>query len=135
MNIKNNITHTIGDIRDDQILSDVFKQTKPEIVFHLAAQALVGRSYDEPKATFDTNFGGSINLFEAIRECDSVQALVFITSDKAYRNKEWIWGYRENDELGGSDPYSASKAAAEMAFLAYSKPWNAKRNMAFKRSK
>lgn len=111
--------HVIGDIRDLGSLRDTFKKAEPDLVFHLAAQALVRRSYDDPKNTFDTNVGGSINVLEAVRDCPSVRALVYITSDKAYLNKEWPWGYRENDELGGHDPYSASKAAAEMAFMAY----------------
>ena len=88
-------------------------------MFHLAAQALVRRSYRDAKKTFDTNVGGSVNVLECVRETPSVRALVYVTSDKCYQNKEWIWGYRENDELGGHDPYSASKAAAELVFSAY----------------
>lgn len=119
LGLDRDIRHVLGDIRDLDALARVVDDTRPEVVFHLAAQALVRRSYDDPKTTFDTNVGGSVNLLEALRHCDSVRALVFITSDKAYLNKEWPWGYRENDELGGHDPYSASKAAAEMAFMAY----------------
>jgi CDP-glucose 4,6-dehydratase len=96
-----------------------FAQARPEVVFHLAAQALVRRSYAEPQLTFATNLLGSVNVMEAVRACDSVRTLVYITSDKCYLNKEWLWGYRENDELGGRDPYSASKACAELAFQAY----------------
>jgi len=113
------IRHTIGDIRDLDALARAAQDVQPDIVFHLAAQALVRRSYDDPKTTFDTNVGGSVSVLEVVRHCDSVQALVIITSDKAYLNKEWPWGYRENDELGGHDPYSASKAGAEMACMAY----------------
>ena len=113
------IRHVIGDVRDLDTLAKLVQDTQPEIVFHLAAQALVRRSYDDPKLTFDTNVGGSVNLLETMRHCETVRALVFITSDKAYLNKEWAWGYRENDELGGHDPYSASKAGAEMAFMGY----------------
>ena len=117
--LRNRIHHQDGDIRDRERLGVVFRNAQPEFVFHLAAQALVRRSYCDPKGTFDTNVGGSVNLLECVRETPAVKSLVYITSDKCYRNKEWIWGYRENDELGGHDPYSASKAAAEMVFAAY----------------
>jgi len=119
LNIQDRIHHVEADIRDVDRLKAVFDESEPDFVFHLAAQALVRRSYDDPKTTFDTNLGGAVNLLEAVRRTKSIQALVFITSDKCYLNKEWTWGYRENDELGGHDPYSASKAAAEMAFMAY----------------
>jgi CDP-glucose 4,6-dehydratase len=89
------------------------------MVFHLAAQALVKRSYDDPLLTFSTNVMGSLNLLESIRECPSIRSLVYITSDKCYWNNEWVWGYRENDPLGGPDPYSASKACAEHVFKSY----------------
>jgi CDP-glucose 4,6-dehydratase len=113
------IHHVDGDIRDLDALKNVFAKSKPEIVFHLAAQPLVTRSYEEPKLTFDTNVGGSANLLECVRHSPSVRALIYVTSDKCYRNREWVWGYRENDELGGHDPYSASKAAAEVLFASY----------------
>ena len=113
------IRHVDGDVRDGDAVRAAFAEARPEIVFHLAAQALVRRSYDEPKYTFDTNVGGAVNVLEAVRATPSVRAVVCITSDKCYRNKEWVWGYRENDELGGHDPYSASKAAAEMVIGAY----------------
>jgi CDP-glucose 4,6-dehydratase len=119
LSLSNRIVHQNGDIRDRAGLGGFFERAQPEYVFHLAAQALVRRSYRDPKYTFDTNVGGSVNLLECVRETPSVKALVYITSDKCYRNKEWIWGYRENDELGGHDPYSASKAAAEHVFSAY----------------
>ena len=119
LELRSRIHHQDGDIRDREKMGAFFKQAQPEFVFHLAAQALVRRSYHDPKRTFDTNVGGSVNLLECVRETPSVSALVYITSDKCYRNKEWIWGYRENDELGGHDPYSASKAAAELVFSAY----------------
>lgn len=119
LGLRERIEHQDGDIRDRARLSAFFQQAQPEFVFHLAAQALVRRSYRAPKETFDTNVGGSVNLLECVREAPSVRALVCITSDKCYRNREWIWGYRENDELGGHDPYSASKAAAELVFSAY----------------
>jgi CDP-glucose 4,6-dehydratase len=113
------INHTDGNLLDYELLQKQFSDIRPEIVFHLAAQAIVRFSYDNPKLTFDTNVAGSVNLLEMIRQIDSVKALIFITSDKCYKNKEWIWGYRENDELGGHDPYSASKAAAEIVFSSY----------------
>ncbi len=119
LGLKERIHHQDGDICDREKLGAFFKEAQPEFVFHLAAQALVRRSYRDPKETFDTNVGGSVNLLECVRETPSVNSLVYVTSDKCYRNREWIWGYRENDELGGHDPYSASKAAAELVFSAY----------------
>lgn len=113
------ISHVDGDIRDLDTLLKVAKQFKPEFIFHLAAQSLVLRSYEEAKLTFDTNVGGSVNVLEVCRRVPSVKVLVYVTTDKCYLNREWIWGYRENDRLGGCDPYSASKAAAEIAFAAY----------------
>lgn len=113
------IEHVTGDIRDLSAVQAAFDKFQPEILFHLAAQPLVRFSYDEPKLTFDTNVSGSVNILEASRKCESLKALVYVTSDKCYRNNEWIWGYRENDELGGHDPYSASKAAAELVFSSY----------------
>ena len=111
----------IGDIRDLSDLKDFFNKFEPEIVFHLAAQAIVGDSYENPVNTYETNVLGSVNVLEAVRSSNSVRALVYITSDKCYENNEWVWGYRENDKLGGHDPYSASKAAAEIIFSSYSK--------------
>jgi len=115
------IKHVVGDIRDASHISSVLQEFQPEFVFHLAAQALVRPSYDDPAATFATNVIGSVNLLDAVRQCESVRSLVYITSDKCYENVEWIWGYRENDQLGGRDPYSASKAAAEIAFSSYAR--------------
>ena len=109
----------VGDIRDQEKLDTVFAQYNPDIVFHLAAQALVRLSYDEPVETFDTNVMGTLKVFEASRKTSSVKAIVNITSDKAYENKEWIWGYRENDPMGGYDPYSASKGCAELVANSY----------------
>jgi len=113
------IKHVVGDIRDASLLASTMNKFQPEFVFHLAAQALVRPSYDDPAATFSTNVIGSVNLLDAVRFCESVRSLVYITSDKCYENVEWIWGYRENDQLGGRDPYSASKAAAEIVFSSY----------------
>lgn len=119
LGLENLVEHTVGDIRDFEAVKEVFERFQPEILFHLAAQPLVRYSYAEPKLTFDTNVAGSVNILEAARMCASLKALVYVTSDKCYRNNEWIWGYRENDELGGHDPYSASKAAAELVFSSY----------------
>lgn len=110
---------TRADIRDAVQLADALKKAQPEIVFHLAAQPLVRRSYRDPLETFDTNVMGTANLLEACRQTPSVRAIVVITTDKCYENKEWEWGYRENDRLGGHDPYSASKACAEIVANSY----------------
>ena len=104
------------DIRDNAALEALIRQIHPEIVFHLAAQPLVRASYGHPVETFATNVMGTVNLFEACRAVESVKAVVNITSDKCYENREWVWPYRENDPMGGYDPYSASKGAAEIIF-------------------
>ncbi len=121
------IKHIEGDIRDSVRLSNSMNNFQPEYVFHLAAQALVRPSYQDPVATFSTNVLGSINLLDAVRICDSVRSLIYVTSDKCYENIEWVWGYRETDQLGGRDPYSASKAAAEIAFSSYARSFFAQR--------
>jgi CDP-glucose 4,6-dehydratase len=113
------ISHLEGDIRDRSAVVRAFESFRPEVVFHLAAQALVRLSYEDPAATFETNTMGTLNVLEATRTTDSVASLVLITSDKAYRNVEWVWGYRENDALGGEDPYSGSKGAAELVAYSY----------------
>ncbi len=119
LGLERRMEHFIGDIRNFEQIRDAICAAAPEIVFHLAAQPLVRLSYAEPKTTFDTNVAGSVNVLEAVRHCPSVRVLVYITSDKCYKNREWAWGYRENDELGGHDPYSASKACAELVFNSY----------------
>ncbi len=111
--------HNIGNILDFQNLLDIFKKSKPEIVFHLAAQPLVLRSYEEPKLTYETNVIGTVNLLEAVRLSGTVRSVVIITSDKCYENREWAYGYREIDPLGGFDPYSSSKACTELVVSAY----------------
>jgi len=113
------ITSIIGDICDDNKLYETFETYKPEIVFHMAAQPLVRLSYEQPKKTFESNVIGTVNVFEACRKTVSVKAIINVTSDKCYENKEWIWGYRENDPMGGNDPYSASKGCAELITNAY----------------
>jgi len=108
----------IGDIKDLDKLNKTFEKYKPEIVFHLAAQALVRSSYENPIETYETNVIGTLKVFEACKKAN-VKAIVNITSDKAYDNKEWIWGYRENDPMGGYDPYSSSKGCAELLTTSY----------------
>lgn len=115
------VEHEIQDIRDLAGLKAAVARAQPEIVFHLAAQALVGPSYEMPVETFHTNVMGSIHVLESVRGAPSVRVVVMITSDKCYENVEQIWGYRETDRLGGDDPYSASKAATEIAIKAYVK--------------
>lgn len=107
------------DIRNFDSLSKIFDKIKPEIIFHLAAQPLVRRSYRDPLETWATNFMGTANVIEACRHTPSVQAIVVVTTDKCYENREWPWGYRETDRLGGHDPYSASKAGAELIAASY----------------
>lgn len=113
------IDSIIGDIRDIKKLQEVFQKYQPQFVFHMAAQSLVRDSYLNPKYTYEVNVMGTVNVFEAVRNTESVHVVLNITSDKCYENKEWIWGYRENDPLGGYDPYSSSKACAELATTAY----------------
>lgn len=108
-----------ADIRQPEALQRAFDDFRPEIVFHLAAQALVLEGYARPADTFLTNTQGTANVLEAVRQCPSVRVIVSITTDKVYQNHEWLWGYRENDPLGGHDPYSASKAACELVCAAY----------------
>ncbi len=111
--------HEIGDIRDFQRLGRFIDSFRPEIVFHLAAQPLVRESYNSPRETYEVNVCGTVNLLECCRLSDSVRVVVNVTSDKCYENREWVWGYRENDRLGGYDPYSSSKACSEMVTEAY----------------
>lgn len=113
------ITDLRGDVRDRAQLVGAVREFAPEIVFHLAAQALVRASYDDPAGTFEANMLGTLNILEAVRATPSVRAVVCITSDKCYRNDEWVWGYREQDHLGGDDPYSASKGCAEIIAHSY----------------
>lgn len=113
-----NIVSIIGDIRDLEKLNETFQEYKPDIVFHLAAQPLVRLSYENPIETYETNVIGTLKVFEACKNVN-VKAIVNITSDKAYENKEWIWGYRENDPMGGYDPYSSSKGCADILASSY----------------
>ena len=107
------------DIRDAKSLKILVKKIQPDFVFHMAAQALVGSAYENPLQTFETNALGSANILDALRVINKPVIVVMITSDKAYENVEWLWGYRETDRLGGKDPYSASKAMAELSIYSY----------------
>ncbi len=113
------IDSVTADVSDLSRLSGVMQQTQPDVVFHLAAQSLVKPSYLDPVGTYQTNVMGTVNVLEAVRHCHSVKAVVVVTSDKCYENHEWLWPYRENDRLGGHDPYSNSKGCAELVTDAY----------------
>lgn len=117
------MTSHLGDIRDASGLNQVVVATQPEIIFHLAAQPLVGYSYEQPAETFATNVMGTVHLLEAARRTPGVRAVVNVTSDKCYLNKDWDWPYREDDHLGGADPYSCSKACAELVARAYTESY------------
>jgi CDP-glucose 4,6-dehydratase len=118
-NAQEGITHIIGDTRDLSKVREVCQTYKPDFVFHLAAQSLVRYSYEHPVETYETNVMGTIHLFEAIRATPSVRVCVNVTSDKCYENREWEYSYRENDPMGGYDPYSSSKGCAELITAAY----------------
>lgn len=118
-NVAAGMQSIIGDIRDLEKLSAAIKQFQPDIIFHLAAQPLVRYSYENPVETYATNVMGTVNLFEAVKQCDTIKVVINVTTDKCYENKEWSWGYREIDPLGGYDPYSSSKACAELVTSAY----------------
>jgi CDP-glucose 4,6-dehydratase len=113
--------HHIGDIRNYDLLKNALDKANPDIVIHMAAQALVRHSYSDPIETYSTNVLGTVHLLEAVRHNSAVKACVIVTTDKCYENKEWTWGYREVDRLGGHDPYSNSKACAELVTTAYFK--------------
>lgn len=119
LNLAKHVDSRICDIRDHERLSSEFRTAKPDVVFHLAAQAFVRRSYLDPHTTFSTNVLGSANVLECVSATESIRTLVYVTSDKCYKNKEQQHGYIETDELGGIDPYSLSKAGAEMVFAGY----------------
>jgi CDP-glucose 4,6-dehydratase len=110
-----------GDIRDVKCLNEALAEEQPEVVFHLAAQTLVRRAYRDPQETFSTNVMGTLNVLEAARNTGTVRGIINVTTDKCYENREWFWGYRENDPLGGDDPYSASKGCAELLSASWRK--------------
>ena len=109
----------LGDIREGDELARVLVESRPDVVFHLAAQPLVRHSYTHPVETYATNVMGTVNLLEAVRQAPSVRSVIIVTSDKCYENREWPWGYREIDPMGGYDPYSNSKGCAELVVSAY----------------
>lgn len=113
------MTSIIADIRDLPTLQSALREARPEIVFHLAAQPLVRYSYQNPIETYATNVMGTVHLLEAVHHTPSVRAVVNVTSDKCYENREWVWGYREHEPMGGYDPYSNSKGCAELVTAAY----------------
>lgn len=113
------MTSIISDICDGALLTNAMRQAEPDIVIHMAAQPLVRQSYVDPVLTYSTNIMGTIQLLEAVRQTPSVRAVVNVTTDKCYENKEWVWGYRENEPMGGFDPYSSSKGCSELVTAAY----------------
>ena len=118
-NIDRLITSIISDIRDIKSLNEAVRSCHPEIIIHMAAQPLVRESYKNPVETYSINVMGTVNLFEAVRNCKGVKAILNVTTDKCYENKEWYWGYRENEPMGGYDPYANSKACSELVTSAY----------------
>lgn len=117
--VADSIDSRLGDVRDLDALRACMGDARPEVVLHLAAQALVRASYADPVATYASNVLGTVHLLEAVRSCPSVQAVLIVTSDKAYENREWPWAYREDEAMGGRDPYSSSKGCAELVTAAY----------------
>ncbi|MFN5417916.1 MAG: CDP-glucose 4,6-dehydratase [Flavobacteriia bacterium] len=117
--LSSKMTHKFIDIRNFDSLEKEIKQIQPDFIFHLAAQPIVSTSYQDPLETFSTNVLGSAHILEAVRKADVKVNVIMITSDKCYENVEWTWGYRENDQVGGKDPYSASKGAAELVIRSY----------------
>ncbi len=113
------VTSVLGDVSDSGALQEALLEAEAEVVIHMAAQSLVRESYQDPGRTYATNVMGTVNLLEAVRRTPTVRAVVIVTSDKCYLNQEWLWGYRENEPLGGHDPYSSSKACAELVTDAY----------------
>ncbi len=119
--IRESIDHVTGDIRDLKHLREIFEKTEPEIVIHMAAQPIVRDSYKDPVYTYETNVMGTVNVLECIRQTSSVRSFINVTTDKVYLNREWDWGYRENEELNGYDPYSNSKSCSELVTSSYKK--------------
>ena len=117
--INENLESQIGDIRDLEHISKSMVDFNPDILIHMAAQPLVRLSYQEPVDTYTTNVIGTVNVLEAARKCEKLKAIVSVTTDKCYENQEWDWGYRENEPMGGHDPYSSSKGCAELVISAY----------------
>ena len=119
LGLEREIDSHLGDVRDLEALHRVVRTAEPEYLFHLAAQALMADGYADPVGTYATNVMGTVNVLEAVRAIDSLRAVVVVSSDKCYENREWVWGYREIERMGGNDPYSSSKGAAELVVHAY----------------
>ena len=117
--LEDNLNSIIGDVRDLEHLKKAFSEAKPEIVFHLAAQPIVREGYRDPVGTYLTNVMGTVHILECIRQSSTVQSAINVTTDKVYRNQEWVWGYRENEALDGYDPYSNSKSCSELVSACY----------------
>lgn len=128
--IEKDMQSVIGDIRDIGALQDAFNAIRPEIVFHLAAQPLVRESYQNPRETYEINVMGTVNVLDCIRQSDTVRSFLNVTTDKVYENKEWAWGYRENEVLNGFDPYSNSKSCSELVTQCYKNSFFGDRNVA-----
>lgn len=129
-NLSGKMNSIIGDVRDLDRLQTVFEEVQPEIVIHMAAQPIVRESYKNPVYTYDVNVMGTVNILECVRKCNSVKSFVNVTTDKVYLNREWEWGYRENEELNGYDPYSNSKSCSELVTSSYKKAFFAERDIA-----
>ena len=134
LKLDNEVDSHICDIRKLENIDRIIKEINPDIIFHLAAQPLVIESYNNPLYTFETNIMGTINILEAIRKLNNLECAIMITTDKVYDNKEWVWGYRENDSLGGNDPYSSSKACVELIIKSYKKSFFENLNIATARA-
>ena len=128
--IEREMHSVIGDVRDAEHLSQVFRAARPEVVLHLAAQPIVRESYRDPRGTYETNVMGTVNLLECVRQSDTVASFLNVTTDKVYENKEWCWGYRENEPLDGYDPYSNSKSCSELVTHSYAKSFLAEQGVA-----
>jgi len=128
--IEREMHSVIGDVRDAEHLSQVFHAARPEVVLHLAAQPIVRESYRDPSGTYETNVMGTVNLLECVRQGDTVASFLNVTTDKVYENKEWCWGYRENEPLDGYDPYSNSKSCSELVTHSYAKSFLAEQGVA-----
>ncbi|MDD4601157.1 MAG: CDP-glucose 4,6-dehydratase [Negativicutes bacterium] len=130
VNLSEKMISVYGDVREHDNLYSVIKQYQPDIVFHLAAQSLVRKSYHNPIETFSTNIMGTVNILDAAKNVPSIKAVINITSDKCYENKEWVWGYRESDPMGGDDPYSCSKGCSELITASFRKSFFSQLNQA-----
>ena len=127
--IEKDIVSVKGDIRDYSLLKNVYDTVKPDIVFHLAAQPIVRDSYENPAYTYETNVMGTVNILECIRQNECTRSFLNVTTDKVYKNKEWIWGYREDEEINGYDPYSNSKSCSELITASYKNCFLEKKNV------